>query len=87
MKPQDLRTRSLGNAAVARANRLVQDLNNAATGIATLYQPGWEKEPVTCNKTMANLLVMVNEEKDALAKTISTRQLNGKQNSLPSRRC
>mmetsp|Transcript_28694 Transcript_28694/g.49537 ORF Transcript_28694/g.49537 Transcript_28694/m.49537 type:complete len:732 (-) Transcript_28694:110-2305(-) len=52
--------------ALANAKKLVNDLNDAATGTVTSYQPGREKEPVTCNEIMAKSLVVSNEEKAAL---------------------
>ena len=52
--------------ALANAKKLVNDLNDAATGTVTSYQPGREKEPVTCNEIMAKSLVVANEEKAAI---------------------
>jgi len=52
--------------ALANAKKLVNDLNDASTGTVTSYQPGREKEPVTCNEIMAKSLVVANEEKTAV---------------------
>ena len=52
--------------ALANAKKLVNDLNDAATGTVTSYQPGHEKEAVTCNEIMAKSLVVANEEKAAI---------------------
>eukprot|EP00581_Thalassiosira_minuscula_P016913 CAMPEP_0183711974 /NCGR_PEP_ID=MMETSP0737-20130205/7280_1 /TAXON_ID=385413 /ORGANISM="Thalassiosira miniscula, Strain CCMP1093" /LENGTH=756 /DNA_ID=CAMNT_0025940547 /DNA_START=80 /DNA_END=2347 /DNA_ORIENTATION=- len=52
--------------ALLNAKKLVNDMNDASTGTITSYQPGREKEPVTCNEIMAKSLVVVNEEKAAL---------------------
>jgi len=52
--------------ALANAKKLVNDLNDASTGTVTSYQPGREKEPVTCNEIMAKSLVVANEEKAAV---------------------
>jgi len=52
--------------ALANAKKLVDDLNDAAMGTVTSYQPGREKEPVTCNDIMAKALVVANEEKAAI---------------------
>jgi hypothetical protein len=57
------------DAAVANAKKLIDDMNmvnDAATGTVTSYQPGREKEPVTCNDIMAKALVVANEEKAAI---------------------
>jgi hypothetical protein len=54
------------DAAIANAKKLVEDMNDAATGTVTSYQPGREKEPVTCNDIMAKALVVANEEKAAV---------------------
>eukprot|EP00956_Cyclotella_meneghiniana_P017160 scaffold27690_cov74-Cyclotella_meneghiniana.AAC.3 len=55
------------DAAIANAKRLVDALNDAATGTITTYHAGHEKEPVTCNEIMAKSLVTANEEKAAIA--------------------
>ena len=52
--------------AIANAKKLVEDMNDAATGTVTSYQPGREKEPVSCNDIMAKALVVANEEKAAI---------------------
>ena len=52
--------------ALASARKLVNDLNDASTGTVTSYQPGREKDPMTCNEIMAESLVVANEEKAAV---------------------
>mmetsp|Transcript_4370 Transcript_4370/g.9026 ORF Transcript_4370/g.9026 Transcript_4370/m.9026 type:complete len:800 (-) Transcript_4370:39-2438(-) len=52
--------------AIQNAKKLVDDMNDASTGTITSYQPGREKEPVTCNDIMAKALVVANEEKAAV---------------------
>lgn len=52
--------------ALANAKKLVNDMNDAATGTVTSYQPGRERQPVTCNEIMAKSLVLSSEEKAAI---------------------
>ena len=52
--------------ALAKAKALVNDMNDAATGTVTSYQPGREKVPTTCNEIMAKSVVVANEEKAAV---------------------
>jgi len=55
--------------AIEDARRLLNSLNDAATGTVTSYQPGGgpkKAEVVTCDEIMAKSLVVANEEKAAV---------------------
>jgi len=57
------------NAAIEEARKLVNSMNDAATGTITSYEPGHEPkkaEVVTCDEIMAKSLVVANEEKAAV---------------------
>eukprot|EP00573_Skeletonema_grethae_P008113 CAMPEP_0201705990 /NCGR_PEP_ID=MMETSP0578-20130828/47486_1 /ASSEMBLY_ACC=CAM_ASM_000663 /TAXON_ID=267565 /ORGANISM="Skeletonema grethea, Strain CCMP 1804" /LENGTH=629 /DNA_ID=CAMNT_0048194351 /DNA_START=89 /DNA_END=1978 /DNA_ORIENTATION=- len=57
------------NAAIEEARRLVNSMNDAATGTITSYEPGHgpkKAEVVTCDEIMAKSLVVANEEKAAI---------------------
>lgn len=56
-------------AAIEDARKLVNSMNDAATGTITSYEPGHgpkRTEPVTCDEIMAKSLVVANEEKAAV---------------------
>ena len=56
------------DAAIEEARRLVNAMNDAATGTITSYEPGHEpkKAGATCDEIMAKSLVVANEEKAAI---------------------
>ncbi len=57
------------NAAIEEARKLVNSMNDAATGTITSYEPGHgpkKAEVVTCDEIMAKSLVVANEEKAAI---------------------
>ena len=54
--------------ALARAKRLVQELNDASTGTVTSYRPGQRTmAAATCDDILSRSLVTANEEKAAIA--------------------
>lgn len=57
------------DAAIEEARKLVNSMNDAATGTITSYEPGHgpkKAETVTCDEIMAKSLVVANEEKAAI---------------------